>query len=198
MSVSIQQAANNAFAAWLSGQLPGVNIEPRWPAADRLKQAQTITIAIAGARQDIPIDPKILKMTNVGSNQVTAQWMIAACTQPVQMDIWTVSDPARDDLVAQLDTILHSDNSTFVSSGVGFGTPIAVANGWEVFGTIADFNFDQPEYEMSSDDMSRSLFRAIYRGEAYFMLALSKTTARQTVINFQQRISESFDTMDSL
>src|SRR5262245_5154952 len=105
MSVSIQQAAANAFATWLASQLPGVVVEPRWPSPDKQKPSKSITLVMAGRRRDTPIDPYVLKKTNTGPTQTTAVWPIAACVQPFQLDIWTLSDIARDDLIAQLDIL---------------------------------------------------------------------------------------------
>lgn len=198
MRVSIQQAAANAFAAWLQDKLPTVPIISRWPSPDRAKPLQSISIITAGNRRDTPIDLRILSKTNVGEKQTKAVWQHTACSQPMQLDVWAQSDPARDDLLAQLDDLLHVDQaslaSSFAPTPVGTGNLIAVADGWEECGTIADFNFEEPQLEHGSDDHGRSIYRASFRGEAYFMLTSTVTSPRQTVITFKQYLTESDNT----
>lgn len=149
---------------------------------------------LAGQRRDLPIDLRLLSKTNLGPTQTTAVWQVAACTQPFQLDVWASSDPARDDLLAQLDTLLHAAESSlstsFCATPAGTGNLIALADGWESCGTVADFIFDQPTLETTSDSQSRSLYRATYRGDAHFNLTVTTVTARQTAINFQLRLSE--------
>lgn len=194
MKVTIQQAAANAFAAWLRTQLPTVDIESRWPSPDKKKPLQSITVVTAGRRRDTPIDLRILKKTNSGLTQVNATWQVAACIQPFQLDVWAQSDPARDDLLANLDELLHKDQASlatsFAPTPAGAGNLIAVADGWDACGTVADFVFEEPDLETTSDTAGRSLYRATFRGNAYFMLAVNSLTARQTIINFQLRLSE--------
>lgn len=197
MSVSIQQAAANAFAAWLASKLPDVEVEPRWPAPDKRKPPKSITLVMAGSRRDTPLDPRVLKKTNTGATQTTATWQVAACSQPFQMDIWTTREVDRDDIIARLDQLLHSGDlslsGVFNPMPVGHGTPIAVMDGWEDFGTIADFSFEEPDTDNEADTADRAIYRATYAGDANFMLTVTTVTARQVAINFAQRLSETSD-----
>jgi hypothetical protein len=194
--VSIQQAAANAFAAWLATELPDVLVEPQWPAPDKEKVPKSITVVTAGRRIDTPIDLRLLQKTNLGQTQTTAIWQVSACTQPFQLDIWAESQAARDDIVARLDVSLSKGDSSLaglfnampVSTG---GNLIAVGDGWESCNTIADFDFESPDFDVSSDEYGRDIYRATYRGNAYLMLAVTTVTARQVAINFQLRLSES-------
>lgn len=195
MNVSIQQAAANAFAAWLATELLDTVCEPQWPAPDKQKPAKSITVVTAGRRVDTPIDLRLLQKTNLGSHQTTAVWQVAACAQPFQLDIWAESEVARDDLVARLDVSLSKGDASLaglfnpmpVSTG---GNLIAVLDGWESCNTIADFDFEEPDYDVTSDTSGRDIYRATYRGNAYFKLAVTTVTARQIAATFQLRISE--------
>lgn len=198
MRVTIQQAAANAFASWLRLQLPTtIDVGSRWPSPDKRKPLQSVTVVTAGRRRDTPIDLRILKKTNVGDTQTEAVWQVAACEQPFQLDVWAQSDVALDDVLAQLDDLLHKDQSSlatsFAATPVGIGNLIAVSDGWEGCGTIADFVFDEPTLEMTSDSVGQALCRATFRGSAYFMLTVTATSARQTAINFQLRLDETDD-----
>ncbi len=197
MSVTIQQAAANAFAAYLQSKLPDVVVEPRWPAADKQKPPKSITVVTAGRRRDLPIDLRLLKKTNVGSTQTRTVWQVATCTQPFQLDVWTTKDVDRDDILARLDIWLHQDQasltSSFSATPAGIGNLIRVADGWE--DTVADFDFEAPELEMTSDTVNRSLYRATFRGSAFLMLTVTTLTARQKAINFLLRLRETDGTL---
>lgn len=201
MRVTVQQAAANALAAWLAMQMSDVVVEPRWPAPDKKRPAKSITVVTAGARRDTPIDLRQIQMTNSGPKQVQTTWQLAACTQPFQLDVWANTDVDRDDILARLDDFLHAGEQTvgglFVPTPVGFGNLLKLADGWDAFGTIADFVFDNPNLEQTADAAGRALYRATFRGNAYFMLTVSTLTARQLAINFVQRISETDPITDS-
>lgn len=194
MAVTIQQAAANAFTAWLSTKMPGIPVEPRWPSPDKQKPQKSITLVTAGPRRDTPIDLRVLKKTNVGLKQTSAVWQVAACIQPVQLDVWATRDVDRDDLMAQLDTLLSCDASSlsgvYNPMPVGHGNLIAVQDGWQAFGTVADFSFSEPDCDNEADTAPRDIYRATYSGNAYFMLTVTTLTARQLAANFVQRISE--------
>lgn len=198
--VTIQQAAANAFAVWLATQLPDVEVEPQWPSADKRKPPKSISLVTAGRRRDTPIDLRVLSKTNVGDKQTKAVWQLAACTQPFQLDVWALTDVDRDDILARLDDILHSGDLSLTGVSnpmpVGTGNLIAVQDGWEECSTIADFVFEEPDLEVTSDNVGRSLYRASLSGVAYFMLTVTATTARQTTANFQLRLDESDATTD--
>lgn len=194
MRVTIQQAASNAFAEWLQSKLDDVVVEPRWPSPDKKKPPKSITLVQAGHRRDTPIDLHQLSYTNLGAKRSTVVWQLAACVQPLQLDVWALNDVALDDVMARLDDLLRAGESSldgvFNPNPVGTGNLIAVRDGWESCGTIADFVFEEPNLETSSDAVGRSVYRATYRGNAYFMLTVTNVTARQTAINFTLRLSE--------
>ena len=200
MSVSIQQAAANAYAAWLRTKLPDVVVEPRWPNPDKQKPPKSITLVMAGPRRDTPIDLRLLSKTNVGAAQTTAVWQVAACVQPFQMDIWTTQELLRDDVIARLDQILHSGDASlsgvYNPMPVGFGNPVRLGDGWDAFGTIADFTFEEPDTTDEANTVGSNIYRATYSGDARFMLTVSTTTARIVTNNFLQRLSETDTPID--
>lgn len=195
MRVTVQQAACNAFATWLGSNVLDTVVEPRWPAPDKKKPPKSITLITAGRRQDEAVDLKLVKNTNLNTAQTTAIWQVAACTQPMQLDIWALTDIDRDDLMARLDDLFHSGESSLTGAvnpmPVGTaGNLVALGDGWESCGTIADFVFQSPDVEMTSDVTGRGLYRATYRGNAYVMLTATTVTARQLAINFALQLSD--------
>lgn len=201
MTVSIQQASANAFAGWLGDLLTGVVVEPRWPNPDKQKSGKVVTIITAGPRRDTPIDLRQIKFVNddtdVEAPKVVTTWQLAACNQPVQLDVWALSDIDRDDILARLDIYTHmSQVTTGWANPVGVGSLVAVQDGWEDCGTIADFVFEEPDLETTSDSVGRSIYRATLRGNAYMMLTVTSSTARQAVIKFNERVSETDSPLD--
>lgn len=193
MAVSIQQASANAFAAWLHAQMPDVTVFSRWPNFTRLP-AKAISVVTAGARRDIHLDPHLVSATNSGSTDTVGIWQVAACFQPFQLDVWTTSHVDRDDIVARLDGFLRADASALTGAynpnPVGNGVLIAVQDGWQTAGTIADFQFENPDTDDTGDEVSADQYRASYRGGAGVMLTVAKTTARQKLIIYQQLIKQ--------
>ena len=193
MITSISQAAANALAGLLGQKLTGVTVEPRWPSPDKDRPAgSNITVAIAGQRQDTPIPIRQLSAISIVPKGTTVLWQVAACTQPLQLDVWTESDVERDDLIAQLDRILNAGESTLTGAynpdPVGHGVLLVLADGWET--SIADYTFDGPDYEDLSDTVGRSVYRATIRGDANFMLTVAAVSARQALIQFKLSASE--------
>jgi hypothetical protein len=193
MAVTIQQAAVNALATWLTSQLTGgVTVATRWPSPDRPLPAKAVTILLAGARTDIRLDPEILSATNLGDFQTTVVWRLMACTQPLQLDVWAQSDFERDDIMAQLDTALNAGESSLAgayANPVGHGCLVAVADGWPA-STTADFVFNSPDIDDSPESAKRSEWRGTYRGEVHVMLSVTKVSARQVSIVFKQKLHE--------
>lgn len=186
MAVSIQQAAANALAAFLATKMVGIPVIPQWPSPDKELPNKAITIVSSGSRRDIPIEAKLLKSTNNGLKNVDAVWQIAACTQPLQLDVWAHTDYERDQILADLDIYLnYGDRALGVGNyDIGNGLLLNLANGWEAYQSKADFAFEEPNTDDSGDSTPRRSYRATYRGNAYFQLAVPATVPRQLLINF--------------
>lgn len=200
MAVSIQQAAANALATWLQTKLPDVVVQPQWPSPDYTKPDKVISIVTAGVRSDLPLDPRVVGRTNLSDTTANFRWQIAACKQPFQLDIWTTSDVDRDDIMARLDQVIRAGATPLAGvynpNPVGHGCLIAVQDGWQSYNTIADFSFDEVDTDTTSDTQLRDIYRATYTGDAFFMLTVSAVSARQLVIDFAQRISETDNPSD--
>lgn len=184
--ISIQQAATNTFAAWLTTKMAGVVVSSNWPSPDRELPNKAITVITAGARRDRAMDLSIIKQVNNGTTNVDATWLTTACVQPLQLDIWAHSNFERDDILAKLDTYLHWGEREINANSdpVGPSVLLALGDGWEAFETIADFAFADPDTDDTSDSVGRDVFRATFRGTADFNLAITRTSSRQKHINF--------------
>jgi hypothetical protein len=194
VSVTVQKAAINALAEWLGQKMPDVSVTTGWPSPDKELPAKAITVLLAGSRRDEPMDLRQLSHANSGANQSSVVWSVCACVQPVQLDVWALSDFVRDDILARLDGFLHAGESAldgvFNPDPVGNTVLLTVNDGWESCGTTADFHFDSFNLEDNPSAAATAQYRATARGDAYFMLALTTLTARQKVIKFRLQLSE--------
>ncbi len=186
MSVSIQQAASNALAAFLKSKFTDIEVTSSWASPDKALPEKAISIVTAGARRDTPVERKLLKATNDGALNTNAVWQIAACTQPYQLDVWAHSSFALDAIIADLDIYLNYGERGLGAGNydVGSGLLLNLINGWDDYDTKADFYFGEPDSMDSSLGDRVKSYRATYRGDAHFMLAIPSNTARQKLINF--------------
>lgn len=188
MAVSVQQASLNAAVAYLKTKITSATIHSRWPGIDFPGDA--ITLITAGSRHDTALDPRILSAVNQGSTQTSAVWQIAECTQPLQLDVWSTSFLGRDNIIAQLDTYLRAGQQPIAGNSfldpVGNGFFVALADGFDAFQTTAKFSFSGPDHEDSPDSVTRSQFRATYRGTLYAKLAIPAVTYRQKTFHLNQ------------
>ena len=184
MATSIQQAALNSLATWLTSQISsGVEISARWPSPDRALPAKAITIIKAGNTFDTPIERNIInQVDSLLDNSTIATWQIRSRRQPLQLDVWATTEPDRDDLLAQLDSALNAAESPVTSFGdaAGSGLLLNIADGW--VNSFADFSFDGPSITDTPDSVQRSEYRATISGDLYVMLTVDRTSARQIQI----------------
>lgn len=191
--VSVQQAAANALATWLSTQLAavdgGVVVEPRWFEADRQLPPKAISIIPAGPRSIEWLAPSLLTQTNNGATQVDTVWALGFVQQPVQLDAWAPSDVELDDLVNRLDAALNQGQ---MGLGLALANPAAnglqlnLADGWAP-GT-ADIAFDAPSIDETPSSVGETRWRATYRGQVNCLLTQAATTARIATLTLKQRL----------
>lgn len=191
--VSIQQAMANALAGYLGTALPDVKCRTRWPDPSKGLPPKAITVVPVGRRQDqdvtgdffrqiaveelVPVDPKKKLYT----------YARAASIQPIQLDVWALTDVDRDDIVARLDDALSANLVT--TAGVATDDPVRdgvllpLADG---HGGFCDYTFDGPLKDDSSDAASRAEFRATYTGTA--AAHLTRKVILPTLSKFKLRL----------
>lgn len=194
MAVSIQQASLNALATWISAQVGGdITVAPRWPSADRKLPPKAVTIIPAGKRIDTHLDVRMLKtVPQIDDLTTITTWQVKMCELPIQIDVWANTDPARDDILAQLDIALNAGEAAlggFNPDPANSGVLVNVGDGWS--STTADFTFDGPEVVSDDDAALRSEFRATILGTAYMMLTVDKLSAKQKVVTFLLNLQNS-------
>ena len=184
MRVSIEQAAQNALARWLTRELDGVPVWDRWPEANVRLPAKAVSVLRAGSRRDEALDPEPVARRDVegipGHSVFT--WRMRACTQPLQLDVWAHTDVERDDLLACLEPALNANKARSIPSlglrstdPVEQGLTLLLGEGWSGFVT---YWFDAPELTDTPDVVQRSEYRATYRGWAAMNLTIDAESAR--------------------
>lgn len=169
MSVSVEQAASNALAAWLTTNLTGSPaVEPRWADPTKLFSGGATAqhpIALAILFAGPPVDDYHDDIS--GSTFITSGRRLRH--QPLTLEVWAAYDVDRDDLVAQLDTLLagrggpSTDATTAAELGViDHGVVLTLADGYSP--ASAGFVFGVPVIADSKDNVGRSLYRATYAG----------------------------------
>ncbi len=191
MKVTIEQAAQNALARWLTREMDGVTVSDRWPEANLRLPAKAITVLRAGARRDEALDPEPIARRDVegAPGHAVFTWRMRACTQPLQLDVWAHSDVARDDLLARLEPALNASKARSMptlgivgADPVEEGLALLLADGWSGF---ASYWFDEPAITDAPDAVQRSEYRATYRGWAAMQLTIDATSARLARAQFR-------------
>lgn len=208
--VTIQQAARNALATWLTSELAavtgGVVVESRWFENDRPLPAKAISIIDAGPREIEWMQPEILATTNVNTElslpvkKVDATWNLGQIEQRVQLDVWARTEPELTDIMARLDASLNKGERGLGSTNADLFRPgllLNLGNGWAP--GIADVLFEGPLQQPSPESIGAGEFRASYRGRASAQLVQVARSARIARILIEQRLRESdpIDTADS-
>ncbi len=195
--VTIQQAAANALATWLTAQLPvDVDVNSRWPEPTEQLPPKSLTILLAGLADDELIDPAVVSQTNTAAPAVTATYtyQFRCRRQPLQLDVFTQYDADRDDIMARLDYALNAGASASLGSDyntepVRNGLSLFLGDGWS---GIAEFLFEGPSLSDAPDSEQVTDFRATYRGYVDMMLTYTTVTpiARLALIELRQKAHE--------
>lgn len=198
MLVSVHQAAFNAMARHLETYLGSdVIVSRKWPPSDQTLPPKMVSLIYAGARQDIPLTPQLLRQVDVADPKAEYTYQIRACEQPVQLDVWCRRESDRDDITAKLDDILNMESAgldIWNPIDHGNGTLVKLADGWT--DTFADFYFDSPELLDTPDSVQRSEYRVSYTGTAWFMLSVTRENVKTKVLQVQLSFDDgaSYDT----
>lgn len=191
LRVSIPQAVHNALATYLSNVLlGGVTVTPRWPSATTASAEKVISVLRTGDVEYISSTVTPVSSTVTGPNTVQTVWAAFQCTMPMQLDVWARSEPARDDLIAQLGDALNAGTSVISATAdpVAEGVVLNLGDGYD--GT-AEYLLRTPRPMNVGEQVQRSEYRATSRGEARFVLTMRTTSPRILQLSLKQRLHES-------
>ncbi len=170
------QAQFNADAFWTSKP---VEVNDSWPMLEQDLPPRAVSIIKAGARQDERHFPMIDGSVVVDANTKDWIWNVAACDQPIQIDIWATSEVDRNSLERSLDEYLHRGPK--YSLGIPNGDPIRdgvlVALGDGFTGT-ADCQFDGIAAVPTPEQIRRTEWRSMTRGMISVQLTVKSRDKR--------------------
>lgn len=195
--VSIEQAARNALATWLSTQLavPDLVIEPRWFPADLDLPPKALSVIDAGLPDVEWLDAELLLKANVDTEngspvkKVDVVWGFGHIDQAVQLDVWAPTEVELDDLRARLVGPLNAGDRGLGLTRVdpfAVGLRLPLGDGWDP--GIVTFLFELPNTDQTSSSVSESEWHATYRGRASMQMTQRARSARIARILLQQRI----------
>lgn len=187
--VSIEQAISNSLAFYLATSLPGVDVQPRWPVPSKNLPTKAVSVVPVGRRQYFDTSESFIRFLSseeafltddqgntlvdgngdplIDDKHRVYTYAVAACSQALQLDVWATNDFDRDDIVARIDDALSAGLGTTIGTvnddPFRDGPLLALSDGYSGF---ADFTFDGPLKDDSSDSSSRSEYRATYTGTA--------------------------------
>lgn len=198
--VSLQQAACNALAAWLTSELTGqsIVIEPRWISSDRQLPPKAISVIEVGEPDIDWLDPEVLSTTNVDLEnstpvkKVDTVWTVGNADQALQLDVWALTDVELDDIRARLFGALNAGDRGLGLTRVdpfAVGLQLPLADGWDP--GIATYVFQLPDIQQSPSAVAESEWRATYRGRVSMQLAQRARTARIARVLIKTRVYQS-------
>jgi len=202
LTVSVVQASEDALDAWLTSQLLGVKISDEWPAPrDPFPAGGMVTILRVGQCQQTRVTPYVLKQVDdpYDVNSVF-YWKVAACEQPLQLDVWTTSKPLRDDILNRLATALTAGKALtlspafFAAEGispnqdpVALDISLQLAAPWDHL--VAAYMFDEPETSDTPRTNKIREFRGTYHGTAWFDRTVARSSPRIKKVHIAVAVS---------
>lgn len=115
LRVSVEQAAQTALQVYLQNELDpqfggGTErciVSDSWPEPDSGLPRRAVSIIPAGEREDLHVQEQDLRREDLAGNLKLYTWRVAACRQPIQLDVWATYAAQRDDLLARLQDSLR-------------------------------------------------------------------------------------------
>lgn len=172
---SVEKAAIRALGRFLESCFAedpywagkGVVVSDHWPDSNNLPE-YSISILKAGARQDERQQALLVSSEVLDATTGLYTYRVAACEQPIQLDVWSTSEVGRESIEASLDDYLHRGErftlgiETAQATRDGLLVALDPADGHTGF---ADCSFSGPSDADTGEAHSRSEFRSMYRGD---------------------------------
>jgi hypothetical protein len=200
---SISRAAIQALAAWLTQSLSkDITVNDQWPPAGVRLKSKTVSVIHTGRRQrgDSYGTMEITARTNISPTQAEIRIRMGEVTQPLQIDIWCTNDSDRDDVMAQLDQVLHAGRAETLN--VQNSTQTVTSDPWSddltlpfdpngcFAGDFCTFLFDDWDISDDVSSIEKSEYRTSLIGEAVMPFSVFKTVPRLINATFEQNVTQ--------
>lgn len=190
--VSVERAACNALAVYLQAEFDKlygdevpherVVVSETFPEAGANLPPRAVSVVYAGTRRETHLNEEVVRKTDLPDNQAEFEWAIAAVTQPIQIDIWAQYDSVRDQLSADLDTILN--RGPVYTLGIVNGSPVRDGVLLELdpdsghSGKVDFTKLDGPRPIVDAEAVATNQFRALIGAELDVILTLKATSPK--------------------
>jgi hypothetical protein len=186
--VTVEKAAIRALKRYLEkcfqadefwGGKP-VHVNDYWPSETKLPP-RVVSIIEAGRRDDVRQQAILVKSEELDPTTGVYTWAVAACTQPIQLDVWGRDETTRNSLVASLDDYLRRGTRYTLDDPLGdpIGDTLLLRlkpeDGHEGY---ADVTIGGPSNTDTPDAVERKEFRSTYSGEISVELCVRSTEKR--------------------
>jgi hypothetical protein len=209
MRTSVSRAAVQALGKWLTQSLTkDVKVRDKWPAAGVPLKGRSITIVAVGNRErgDSYGTIEIANRVNISATQCKLRIRQGEVSQPLQLDVWCDSDVGRDDVVAQLDQVLHAGRAetlnvknsvqTVTSDPFSDELTLAFDPTGDYAGDYCTFLFDDVGIDDTPDTIQRAEYRATLLGSSKMPYSYFKVVPRLINATFAQQVTESSNPHD--
>jgi hypothetical protein len=198
-SLTIQKASLLALTTFLAARpaLTGVGAKVvSWFPTDDELDSNTVSVAMAGARQRIWSNPRVVSQAVVDATTIAYTWRMMAIAQPIQLDVWVTDYPSkRDELLAILETELARGVGTTLGASYQNRDPFRDGlllaldptnghTGW------VDCVFEDPQLNDTDDAARRGEWRATIRGELRTSLEITANSPRILQMILAMKIGE--------
>ena len=203
MQTSVSRAAAQALGKWLTQSLTGeIKVHDKWPAVGVQLKGRVVTIVPVGNRErgDSYGTVEIVSRTNISATQCQIVFQQGELSQPLQLDVWADSDVGRDDVLAQLDQVLHAgraqtlniQNSVQSVYSDPFSDELVLAFDptGPFNGAYCSFLFDDVAIDDTPDSIQRAEYRATLLGSSKMPYMYIRTVPRLISATFEQQVTE--------
>jgi hypothetical protein len=207
--MSVEQAAAKVLREYLQAELdPQFGpvgspercvVSDRWPERESGLPTRAISIIPAGAREDLHVQEQDIRRENLDGedgNLKLYTWRVAACRQPIQLDIWCRYSSHRDDLCARLEDSLRKGerytlglpNGNVIRDGV-----LLRMDPRDGFQGYADFTFEGPKKTDTVNGKLESESRATISGFIDVDLTVKAASPRMARVLLQIALDPTTD-----
>lgn len=187
---SVEQAICDALATYLTSELTGVTVKSKWRDAGVKLTTPLVTVVKFGVRREIMYDPIVIGQTDEldeedePTGRATYKWELSSIEQDLQLDVWAVTQKARDDVMDALTDAMRQ--------GIAVSAPVLGANHdptrhgvlvpltgkWA--GSYADISMGNPEIFDTPASVGASEYRGTFRALASASLVVSVVSTKMT------------------
>lgn len=192
--LTVERSSCRALSVYLQTELDAVFgaggsvVSERWPAPDETLPERAVTIVMTGERDDTftvePADHIVAMVPDaIDPTLGLYTFMVKACRQHVQLDVWAHYDLKRDELLFWVNDALNKGSDHTLGLGLRGGDPVRdgpllALDPQYGFAGVVDFTFQGPSITDEPDAARQREYRASMSGTFDVNLTVQAKTLR--------------------